>query len=150
MLSSLGLLISCALILSFGKISVNATPLDDYVNTPDSHYKYEMITIFETYGAKVYILNMTSQKWQDETFVESPIWWHVLVISIPDKITRPDAAFMLIDGGKNDYGYRIVLLKVTNNQYPIHQNYLIPNYEINESYIFINNEKIHTFCKKLV
>lgn len=41
------------------------TPLDDYVNTPDSNYKYDLIYTYEQAGYKLYILNMTSQRWQD-------------------------------------------------------------------------------------
>jgi len=37
-----------------------------------------------------------------ETFSTRPIWWHFLCISVPNKLTRPNAAFMLIDGGGND------------------------------------------------
>lgn len=95
----------CFFLSAFVFISVSCTPLDDYVNTPDLHYKYELITTYENIGVKTYVLNMTSQKWQDETFVKNPIWWHQLLISIPNKITRPGAAFMLIDGGKNDPRY---------------------------------------------
>lgn len=84
---------------------INATPLDDYVNTPDSHYSYELLQTYEDIGSKVYVINMTSQKWLDETIVKNPIWWHIVTISIPDKITRPDGAFMLINGGGNGGGY---------------------------------------------
>lgn len=78
-----------------------ATPLDDYVNTPDPHYKYDLIKTYEMTGYKIYILNMTSQKWLDETVVKNPIWWHFLCITIPDKIVRSDAAFMVISNGDN-------------------------------------------------
>ena len=45
-------------------IAVGGTPLDDYVNAPDSHYKYEEVSKpFEGDGYKTYFLNMTSQKW---------------------------------------------------------------------------------------
>lgn len=42
---------------------LSATPLDDYVNTPDSHYKYELIKSYVMPGYKLFVLNMTSQKW---------------------------------------------------------------------------------------
>jgi hypothetical protein len=41
------------------------TPLDDYVNTPDPHYNYSLVHVYELTGYKLYIINMTSQKWQD-------------------------------------------------------------------------------------
>lgn len=56
--------------------SLYATPLDDYVNTPDPHYQYTLLQTYQLTGAKVYVFNMTSQKWLDETIVKNPIWWH--------------------------------------------------------------------------
>lgn len=41
------------------------TPLDDYVNTPDDNYKYEVIKITQFFDYKLVYINMTSQKWQD-------------------------------------------------------------------------------------
>lgn len=41
------------------------TPLDDYVNTPDEHYKYEVIETVQFSDYKLVYINMTSQKWQD-------------------------------------------------------------------------------------
>ena len=43
----------------------SSTPLDDYVNAYDDHYNYSLIKTFELTGYKLYILNMTSQKWYD-------------------------------------------------------------------------------------
>lgn len=81
-----------------------ATPLDDYVNRPDPFYKYELIKTYEQTGYKVFVLNMTSQKWMDESFVKNPIWWHYVVVSVPDKVIRTDAAFLFIQGGSQDGG----------------------------------------------
>ena len=39
-----------------------------------------------------------------ETFSTRPIWWHYLCITVPYVIKRPNAAFMLIDGGTNRDG----------------------------------------------
>lgn len=33
-----------------------------------------------------YVLNMTSQKWLDESIVTRPIWWHILVVVVPDNV----------------------------------------------------------------
>jgi hypothetical protein len=46
-------------------VLIEATPLDDYVNTPDPHYRYELIKTYQLEGYNLYILNMTSQKWYD-------------------------------------------------------------------------------------
>lgn len=96
-----------------------ATPLDDYVHAPDPTFNWTVIKTYQQPDYTLYILNFTSQKWFDgkyidvldwkwfdclETFSNRPIWWHYLCISIPHKLTRPDAAFMLIDGGSNNNG----------------------------------------------
>ena len=41
------------------------TPLDDYVNKPDSHYQYSVIQTYKLSTSMTYVLNMTSQKWYD-------------------------------------------------------------------------------------
>lgn len=85
-------------------VITNATPLDDYVNTPDPNYKYELIKTYNQEGFKMYVLNMTSQKWQNESVVSNPIWWHYLCVTIPDQVTIKDAGVIWIDGGKNSDG----------------------------------------------
>ncbi len=40
-----------------------------------------------------------------ETYSNRPIWWHYLCITVPHKLTRPNSAFMLIDGGSNNNAY---------------------------------------------
>ena len=44
---------------------VEATPLDDYVNKPDSNYKWFLVKAYSMTGYSVYVLNVTSQKWLD-------------------------------------------------------------------------------------
>ncbi|XP_071953962.1 autocrine proliferation repressor protein A-like [Antedon mediterranea] len=79
------------------------TPLDDYVNAPDSHYSYKLLSDYtvRVKGYTTYMLNMTSQKWLTDEQVGQSIWWHYLAITIPDEITRPDSAFLYITGGSN-------------------------------------------------
>lgn len=103
---------------------IHTTPLDDYVKAPDTHFSWNVIQTYQQPDYVLYILNFTSQKWLDgswlstykilslmyfktivETFSNRPIWWHYLCISVPHRITRPNAAFMLIDGGSNRNGY---------------------------------------------
>ncbi|ESO89129.1 hypothetical protein LOTGIDRAFT_154212 [Lottia gigantea] len=80
------------------------TPLDDYVNRPDSTYKYFEITHYVHEDHTLYILNMTSQTWLTAEISTQPIWWHYLTVTIPHKIRYPDAAFMFIEGGSNHNG----------------------------------------------
>jgi PhoPQ-activated pathogenicity-related protein len=81
-----------------------STPLDDYVHAADPHFGWTVIRTYEQPDYILYILNFTSQKWLDETFTDKPIWWHYLCISVPHKLTRPNTAFMIIDGGHNTDG----------------------------------------------
>lgn len=74
--------ITTFLLVSLAIAETYATPLDDYVNTPDPHFNYTLIQTYTRVGYKVYVLNMTSQKWKDETFVVNPIWWHYVSFKI--------------------------------------------------------------------
>ncbi|CAF3418565.1 unnamed protein product, partial [Rotaria sp. Silwood2] len=81
-----------------------STPLDDYVNAPDPHFSWTIIKTYEEPDYKLYIVNFTSQKWIDEIFSSRSIWWHYLCLTVPNHLTRPNTAFMLIDGGSNTDG----------------------------------------------
>ena len=68
------------LVAAVGQQSVTATPLDDYVNAPDSNYNWSKLP-WEHRGPDftIYALNMTSQKWMtggsdmsNAGFVQSP------------------------------------------------------------------------------
>jgi PhoPQ-activated pathogenicity-related protein len=80
----------------------DGTPLDDYVNRPDSAFAWKVIQSYPSSTYTVYILNMTSQKWFDASFSSQSIWWHHMVIIVPKTLKRPENAFMLIGGGSNN------------------------------------------------
>ncbi|RNA42959.1 autocrine proliferation repressor A-like [Brachionus plicatilis] len=82
-------------------IFVDSTPLDDYVNNFDSYYSYNIIQQYKLVNNEIYVINMTSQKWLDESLVDRPVWWHYLTISIPNKVSRKDAALLWIGEGSN-------------------------------------------------
>jgi hypothetical protein len=42
-----------------------ATPLDDYVNTPDPMFSWKRLETYRLPTYTLYVLNMTSQKWGD-------------------------------------------------------------------------------------
>lgn len=44
---------------------IKATPLDDYVNTPDSHFSWKRLQKYPYSTYTLHVLNMTSQKWFD-------------------------------------------------------------------------------------
>ena len=67
---------SIAFLLACVAATVQATPLDDYVNMPDSHYKYEVLDEYRMDGQYIaYVLNMTSQKWLTCKFFK---YFHIL------------------------------------------------------------------------
>lgn len=80
---------------------VQETALDRYVYTPDPNYSYHVVKTVEGKGYKVYVVDMTSQKWLTEAEVDRPYWQHFLTIIRPDTITH-DTALMFIGGGSND------------------------------------------------
>lgn len=45
-----------------------STPLDDYVNVPDSHLAWHVIQTYSQPDYVLYILNFTSQQWFDGEF----------------------------------------------------------------------------------
>ena len=93
---------------------ITSTPLDDYVWKPDDNYKWEdlgekgMFTgKFGTRGYTGYTLNMTSQRWlTDADFSASSqsgsIWWHYLVVIVPDDVEYSRNGTLYITGGSND------------------------------------------------
>lgn len=80
------------------------TELDDYVNRPDPFYEWSEIDSYPEDGYTVHVLNMTSQKWMDETVLEEPIWWHYLIVCVPTAPLIQDAGFLHIGGGNSDDG----------------------------------------------
>jgi len=76
------------------------TPLDDYVEKPDSSYTYSVVKTVPGPGYTAYILDMTSQSWRSKDEVDRPLWKHWLVIVKPDNADA-DKALLFIDGGSN-------------------------------------------------
>ncbi|KAI8494776.1 hypothetical protein Bbelb_273810 [Branchiostoma belcheri] len=90
----------CVLVVPPGVLT---TPLDDYVNKPDPHYSYHEVLEWRLKGPgyTMYLLNMTSQQWLTEDEVDHPIWWHLLIVTVPDNITHPESAFQFIANEDN-------------------------------------------------
>lgn len=60
--------------------------LDDYVWAHNEGYSWEILeTNKSALGGTTYIVNMTSQYWLTESEVNRNLWWHELVVAIPDK-----------------------------------------------------------------
>ncbi|CAF2989661.1 unnamed protein product [Rotaria sp. Silwood2] len=77
------------------------TPLDDYVNTPDPMFSWKRLQTYPLPTHTLYVLNMTSQQWFDDSFSSHPIWWHYLTITVPRVVRRYKTAFLLIYHGDN-------------------------------------------------
>jgi hypothetical protein len=92
--------------------AATAAPLDDYVWRHDPNYGWvEFGDEYNLHGCNIpktncwtgYILNMTSQRWlTDADFAPSSqaksIWWHILVVIVPDNIKYTRNASLWITG----------------------------------------------------
>ncbi len=76
------------------------TPLDRYVQAPDSNYKYELVRTIPGEGYTAFVLDMTSQSWRSAAEVDRTIWKHWLIIIKPDKLEH-NTGFLFITGGSN-------------------------------------------------
>lgn len=88
------------------------TALDEYVWAPDSHYSWAELEQYQMKGHKLtdkgaewtgYMLNMTSQQWLtpdqfSNTSDSGSIWWHILVVIVPDKVQYTSNASLYITG----------------------------------------------------
>jgi PhoPQ-activated pathogenicity-related protein len=82
--------------------NIRATgPLVDYVYRDDPLYEWTVYSRTQNDGFTTVYLNMTSQRWYDETLTNHPIWYHFVVVNIPDSIQYPEAGFLHISSGNN-------------------------------------------------
>tara|TARA_B110000208_G_scaffold166037_1_gene204655 strand:+ start:174 stop:1187 length:1014 start_codon:yes stop_codon:yes gene_type:complete len=93
-------------------ISLNASadPLSDYLNKPESVYKWENTgaTINIGLGASTgYVLNVTSQTWLDPTRAHGPyggaVWTHQVVVIVPKVLKQSKVAMAYLTGGCNEH-----------------------------------------------
>ena len=126
-----------SVVFACGFSTVHSTALDDYVNKYDPTYTYKEIgTPFKGDGFTSYFINMTSQTWlsgkqhrcgkkvtvdylracmcvcvrvRAASEVSQSVWWHYLVINIPDKVQFSDTGLVYLTGGNNHDGYAISL-----------------------------------------
>ncbi|KAK9406984.1 hypothetical protein NXF25_005758 [Crotalus adamanteus] len=79
--------------------------LEDYVNLPDLHYSYTLVSKEEHHDSTVYTINMTSVKWLNDSEVDKTIWWHMVTIAVPKVYKNAQmkkSCFLLLAGGRND------------------------------------------------
>src|ERR1700730_7503017 len=77
------------------------TALDLYVSAPDSSYRYELIETIPGDRYAAHVLEMTSQRWRDETEVDRPLWKHWLTIIEPERVAT-GTALLIVGGGSNE------------------------------------------------
>lgn len=79
-----------------------ATPLDDYVATPDPAFTYGdgPVQVTETDAYTVNVYKMVSQEWLDPTLVDRTKWEHWVVVVVPKEIAH-SKALVFINGGSN-------------------------------------------------
>ena len=77
------------------------TALDRYVAAPDPSYRYELIETIPSDGYTAHVLEMTSQRWRDETEVDRPLWKHWLTVIEPEHVAT-GIALLIIGGGSNE------------------------------------------------
>jgi PKD repeat protein/pimeloyl-ACP methyl ester carboxylesterase len=79
-----------------------ATALDRYIRNGDDSYAFALRETLPATGAKVHVLDLTSQTWR-EGFVDRPLWMHHLVIVEPAQIDH-DTAILFVSGGNTNSG----------------------------------------------
>jgi len=77
------------------------TALDRYVAAPDPSYRYELIETIPGDGYAAHVLEMTSQRWRDETEVGRPLWKHWLTIVEPQQVAT-GTGLLIVGGGSNE------------------------------------------------
>ncbi len=97
--------ITSLLVTLFCAAAAFATPLDDYIKTPDPAFAYDptpaKFVEDSAYTASVY--HMTSQEWLDETKVDRTAWKHWVTVIVPKDLAFKQA-LLFIDGGSNRAG----------------------------------------------
>src|SRR5215471_15264451 len=77
------------------------TALDRYVAAPDPSYRYQLIETIPGDGFAAHVLEMTSQRWRDETEVDRPLWKHWLTVIALEQVAT-STALLIVGGGSNE------------------------------------------------
>jgi PhoPQ-activated pathogenicity-related protein len=95
-------------IISLLMSAAMADILNDYISAPDDHYQwYEKKELaFNTlWGNRARVLNLTSQKWMDESRAAAPggsIWTHEVIVIIPKTLKHKNIGTVYLTGDCND------------------------------------------------
>ena len=77
------------------------TPLDEYVQKPDTAYAWKVAKKIPGNSSTTIIIRLTSQSWRNATEVDQPLWEHWLVIVKPATL-KTNTAFLAVSGSSND------------------------------------------------
>ena len=80
--------------------SLQLTPLDVYVATPDTNYSFTVLKTNTGSGQTTFVLELCSQAWLTTNEVNRTLWKHWLIIVKPTGATNSQS-FLYIDGGSN-------------------------------------------------
>lgn len=83
-----------------------STVLKDYCASVEDVYSWEELPQFQEKGIGFtsYVLNVTSLRWLDDTKVSRSVWWHFVVLFVPDE-PEPrflENGFLYITGSSNN------------------------------------------------
>ena len=114
--------------------SLQLTPLDVYVATPDTNYSYALSNTIPGAGQTTFVLEMRSQVWLTTNDVNRTLWKHWLSIVVPTGVTNTQS-LLYIDGGSNpstpptsgDPTLALMTQIATNTQTIVSQLKMVPN-----------------------
>ena len=82
--------------------SLELTPLDLYVATPDTNYSYALSNTIVGAGQTTFVLEMRSQVWLTANEVNRTLWKHWLIIVVPTGVTNPQSLLYIDSGHTGD------------------------------------------------
>ncbi|MEX2169925.1 MAG: PhoPQ-activated pathogenicity-related family protein [Pirellulales bacterium] len=82
-------------------VTAESTPLDEYLEAPDTLYKWELVQSIEGNSSKTCVIRLTSQAWLSENEVDRPVWEHWLVVVKPNTL-KTNKAFLVVSGSDNN------------------------------------------------
>jgi PhoPQ-activated pathogenicity-related protein len=75
------------------------TPLDNFIRSADSNFRFELNKTIPGEGYTAYVLDLTSQSWPPGAeLTDHPVWRHWLTVIKPDRV-EGNTGFLFITGG---------------------------------------------------
>ena len=85
---------------------VYADVISDYVSEPDENYEWHKVKQFRTlWGSTAHVLNVTSQKWMDESRgygLRGALWDHEVIVIVPNNLKYQNFSTIWLTGDQND------------------------------------------------